>query len=193
MSQRGLESELKLLGFAASMKKLLQTCGSSTKDQWIPGGIFFPGTSIFLPLCCSLQYKIHELLYLNPLRNNPLLPSELLNPGGAPSASSCTQLCTDSDCPQHPLCPREGSPPRSSWQAAPWSTQPMFVHYPFPFGCCLGFVSSSPLIQEAGASSLILHIQFSALPATTTNVLSQKRKKKRKKKRHGKLSQSNLC
>lgn len=41
-------------------------------------------------------------------------------------------------------------------------------------------MSSSPLIQEAGASNLILHIQFSALPATTTNVLSHKKKKRKK-------------
>lgn len=156
---------------------------------------FPPQTSVSLLLCHCLKYKTHkELLHLNPLRNILLLHSELLNPWGPPQPAPVLSFALTVTVPKVPGVPGQEVPPGASGKQHPdphRSTQPMFVHYSFPFGCCLCSVSSSPLIQEAGASNLILHIQFSALPATTTNVLSQKERKK--KKRHRKLLQSNLC
>lgn len=145
---------------------------------------------LFSPLLCRhLKYKIpKELLHLNPLRNKLLLPSELLNPRGAPWAGFWAQLCTDSDCPQGPWCPRAGSPPRSSWQAEPWSTQPMFVHYPFPFGCCLCFVSSSP--PYTGSWGLKLNPAHSVLCSSSYHYKCTHPEKKKNQQKKNRMESS---
>lgn len=176
------------------MKKLLQTCGSSTRDQWIPGVTFFPGTSIFLLLCCSLKYKIHEeLLHLNPLRNNPLLLSELLNPRGAPSGRQllCSALHWQWLSPTSPMSQGRKSPQEQLAGSALIHTASVC---PLPFSFWLLPRLRELLSPYTGSWGLKLNPAHSVLCSSSYHykcTLPEKQKKKRKELKKGMESSRN--